>query len=240
MRRVVLDVHVRVLDLTWPASREQIRAAHRDQASAWHPDRFSSAGQKAKAEEKMKRINNAFEELTKLVSLGLGPLCGGCGELLDTGGACAPCGEQAEKEAARIAKLEAEVARLTREKAAAKAPVAAPRPTQPLATPPVPVFRVAGEWRSADGAEVWWFNGADPHYEFQIHIAVLRAIGMPSTLGNGQAVRSGRVLTIHGTIQRNPLFMEEFRVQLNWDGRMLSGLVRDGFVTRPMGIVPQF
>lgn len=46
-------------------SREELRAAHRDLAKVWHPDRFAHDPRlQAKAQEKLKEINDAFDQLT--------------------------------------------------------------------------------------------------------------------------------------------------------------------------------
>lgn len=118
MKRHAFDAHLRKLDLTWPASCEQIRAAHHEQVLAWHPDRFTSAAQKATAEEKMKGINAAFDALTALAKAGM-VLCGNCGELRAASG-CVPCdarvesrsghADAAEAKRRRVAEAEARVA----------------------------------------------------------------------------------------------------------------------------------
>jgi hypothetical protein len=55
----------RVLDLEPGASIEQIKRAWRDLTKVWHPDRFEGDPRmEAKAEEKLKAINGAYERLT--------------------------------------------------------------------------------------------------------------------------------------------------------------------------------
>ena len=140
MKRDAFDSYLRALDVSWPASRKQLRDAHRDQALAWHPDRFSSAAQKAKAEEKLKRINRAFEELTNLVGRGQW-LCERCGELREAG-LCASCRtavDEAERGARATSRRNAEAAAAraayeagqlaAQERARRAAQVASPRAT---------------------------------------------------------------------------------------------------------------
>jgi DnaJ-class molecular chaperone len=51
-----------MLDLDRNASIEEAKQAHKDLANIWHPDRFSNNPRlKQKAEEKLKRINAAYE-----------------------------------------------------------------------------------------------------------------------------------------------------------------------------------
>jgi hypothetical protein len=54
------------LDLEPGASVEEIRAAYRDLAKVWHPDRYQHESERLRnrAEEQMKRITRAFEILT--------------------------------------------------------------------------------------------------------------------------------------------------------------------------------
>ena len=50
-----------VLGLAADATPAEIKAAHRDLVKVWHPDRFGSdARLRAKAEEKLKQINQAY------------------------------------------------------------------------------------------------------------------------------------------------------------------------------------
>lgn len=62
MPAVRLEDAYRVLDLAPHSSEEQVRAAHRDLTKVWHPDRFANdPAMQRKAEEKLKRINEALE-----------------------------------------------------------------------------------------------------------------------------------------------------------------------------------
>jgi TolA-binding protein len=59
-----LDPFYRVLDLEPGASTEEIKRAWRDLTKVWHPDRFQGDPRmEAKAEEKLKEINEAFGRL---------------------------------------------------------------------------------------------------------------------------------------------------------------------------------
>ena len=57
------------LDLTQDASIEDVRQAYKDLVNIWHPDRVPDNSRlKKKAEEKLKDINLAYEELTSFLS----------------------------------------------------------------------------------------------------------------------------------------------------------------------------
>lgn len=54
-----------ILGVRAGVSREELKAAHRDLAKVWHPDRFTHDPRlQAKAQEKLKEINEAFDQLT--------------------------------------------------------------------------------------------------------------------------------------------------------------------------------
>jgi curved DNA-binding protein CbpA len=62
---VSTDQLLAVLGLTRGASPDDIKEAFRDLAQVWHPDRFGHDPRlRAKAEEKFKQINAAYQELT--------------------------------------------------------------------------------------------------------------------------------------------------------------------------------
>jgi curved DNA-binding protein CbpA len=56
-----------LLDLEPGATQDQIREQYLFLIQAWHPDKFPNAAQKAKAEEKTKEINAAYESLRNSV-----------------------------------------------------------------------------------------------------------------------------------------------------------------------------
>jgi formylglycine-generating enzyme required for sulfatase activity len=56
-----------ILEVSLDASQEQIKAQYRFLAQAWHPDKFASAETKVKAEEKLKKINEAYAVLKDAV-----------------------------------------------------------------------------------------------------------------------------------------------------------------------------
>jgi hypothetical protein len=61
-----MDRYYEILGLQAGASIDEIRAAYRDLAKVWHPDRFAHDPKlQAKAQEKLKEINHAYEELCK-------------------------------------------------------------------------------------------------------------------------------------------------------------------------------
>ena len=56
-----LSTYYRALDLEPGASIDQVKVAWRDLAQVWHPDRFANNERlKAKAEEQLKQINEAY------------------------------------------------------------------------------------------------------------------------------------------------------------------------------------
>ncbi|HYG76167.1 MAG TPA: J domain-containing protein [Planctomycetota bacterium] len=59
------EVCLETLELPATATPEQIRQAYRELVKVWHPDRFSEASLKARAEEKLKEINTAYEKLER-------------------------------------------------------------------------------------------------------------------------------------------------------------------------------
>ena len=62
-----LESCYRVLELEPGASPEAVKSAYREMVQVWHPDRFTgNAKLQAKAEEKLKRINLAYERLRGL------------------------------------------------------------------------------------------------------------------------------------------------------------------------------
>jgi len=52
-----------ILEVSLDATQEQIKAQYRFLVQAWHPDKFASAETKVKAEEKLKKINEAYSVL---------------------------------------------------------------------------------------------------------------------------------------------------------------------------------
>jgi hypothetical protein len=58
------DIHYQVLEIEPGASQDEIKQAYKDLTSVWHPDRFfNNPRLRQKAEEKLKRINVAYEFL---------------------------------------------------------------------------------------------------------------------------------------------------------------------------------
>jgi curved DNA-binding protein CbpA len=59
-----LDEYYRILEIQPNASPEEVKAAYRDQAKVWHPDRFANDPRmQLKAQERMRRINDAYARL---------------------------------------------------------------------------------------------------------------------------------------------------------------------------------
>jgi curved DNA-binding protein CbpA len=53
-----------ILELSSDAQPEEIKRQYRFLCQVWHPDKFSNASHKARAEEKMKKINAAYDVLS--------------------------------------------------------------------------------------------------------------------------------------------------------------------------------
>ena len=67
MRNV--DRYYRILELEPGASPEEVRQGYRDLTVVWHPDRFVHYPRlQKKAQEKIKQINEAHEQLRSLLS----------------------------------------------------------------------------------------------------------------------------------------------------------------------------
>jgi len=58
-----MKTHYQILEVEPDASEEKIKEQYLFLAQAWHPDKFSKADQKARAEEKIKQINAAYDVL---------------------------------------------------------------------------------------------------------------------------------------------------------------------------------
>ena len=54
-----------VLGVTKNATDDEIKKAYRALAKKYHPDNFTDAAQRSRAEEKMKEINAAYERIQK-------------------------------------------------------------------------------------------------------------------------------------------------------------------------------
>ena len=54
-----------VLGVSRGAGDDEIKKAYRALDKKYHPDNFTDAGQRARAEEKMKEINAAYERIQK-------------------------------------------------------------------------------------------------------------------------------------------------------------------------------
>jgi hypothetical protein len=65
--QICMKTFYELLDLEPGATQDQIREQYLFLIQAWHPDKFPNAAQKAKAEEKTKEINAAYESLRNSV-----------------------------------------------------------------------------------------------------------------------------------------------------------------------------
>ncbi len=59
-----MNDHYTILEIPIDANLEEIKSQWRLMVQAWHPDKFQNPTQKAKAEEKVKKINEAYEVLS--------------------------------------------------------------------------------------------------------------------------------------------------------------------------------
>ena len=62
-----MNDYYRILEVEPNATQEQIKEQYKFLVQAWHPDRFGSPESKAKAEEKLKKINEAHDVLKPLL-----------------------------------------------------------------------------------------------------------------------------------------------------------------------------
>jgi hypothetical protein len=85
------------LDLEWPATRDEVREAHRALLQVWHPDKHQHKPKlRKKAEAKLKRVNVATDALLTYIAVGC-PVCSACDEPTDEGAdLCAACARAAE------------------------------------------------------------------------------------------------------------------------------------------------
>lgn len=60
-----MDEYYKVLEIRPDATREEVKAAYRDLAQVWHPDRYQNSNPRlrAKAEEKFKSISEAYHAI---------------------------------------------------------------------------------------------------------------------------------------------------------------------------------
>ena len=76
----------KVLGVPPTASDDEIKDAYRKLARKYHPDKYTDSDMKSLAEEKMKQINWAYEEIQKIRSGGGGNTYGGYGGSSSYGG----------------------------------------------------------------------------------------------------------------------------------------------------------
>jgi hypothetical protein len=82
----------RALDVEWPCTLAALDDARKLQVQVWHPDKHQNNDRLRKAgEEKLKRINLAYEKLKAYLQRGA-PRCGSCEEpTAEPGDLCASC-----------------------------------------------------------------------------------------------------------------------------------------------------
>lgn len=162
----------RALDIEWPLSLGQLKSARNLQAQVWHPDRFQHNERlRLEAEEKLKRVNVAFEHLTKLLDEGKTLVCDRCRAPVKAlrGGRCEECVPHEPR------KPRAEPARRQ-------------RPSRVRKETPQHVD-IRGRWQNQAG----WveFTGTGPTYQFTDW-------GLLGQVGDGIATVSGNTVTLRG------------------------------------------
>lgn len=69
MTRAETDQYYEMLELASGASLEEVKRAYRDLVKVWHPDRFTHDPRlQEKAQEKLKKINEAYTHLCSIVT----------------------------------------------------------------------------------------------------------------------------------------------------------------------------
>lgn len=161
----------RALDIEWPVSSGQLRGARNLQVQVWHPDRFQHDRRLlALAEEKLKRVNVAFERLTRLLTEGKTAVCEKCHLPVTNvhNGICSECGGESERPRSKSSSPQHSERREKR------------RPTY---------ADISGRWQSESG----WveFMGDGPIYRYT-------EWGFIGQVGDGRAIVSGNVVTLQG------------------------------------------
>lgn len=161
----------RALDIEWPISSAQLKAARNLQAQVWHPDRFQHDQRLlALAEDKLKRVNIAFERLTSLLAEGKTAICEKC-RLPVTyvrNDICSECGNKRERPRSESSSPQHSARREKRQTMHAD---------------------IGGRWQSESG----WidFVGDGPTYRYT-------EWGLLGQVGDGHATVSGNVVTLQG------------------------------------------
>lgn len=161
----------RALDIEWPVSSGQLKAARNLQAQVWHPDRFQHDQRlRIQAEEKLKRVNVAFERLARLLAESKTAICDKCCLPVTNvqNGICSECGNGPESSCSKSSPPEHSDRREKR------------RP---------PYADISGRWQSESG----WveFMGDGPIYRYT-------EWGFIGQVGDGRAIVSGNVVTLQG------------------------------------------
>lgn len=161
----------RALDIEWPVSSAQLKAARNLQAQVWHPDRFQHDQRLlALAEDKLKRVNIAFERLTSLLAEGKTAICEKCRLPVTCvrNDICSECGNKRERPRSESSSPQHSARREKR---------------QPMHAD------IGGRWQSESG----WidFVGDGPTYRYT-------EWGLLGQVGDGHATVSGNVVRLQG------------------------------------------
>lgn len=194
-----LREHCRALDIEWPVTLQQLDEARRLQAQVWHPDKHQQNEKlRLKGEEKLKRVNAAYDALRAYLLAGGGASCPGCGALIPAAQTlCGACQRQADLD--------------RREKALKKRERDLRRREVP--EPAAPAFvNVAGRWV----AGACWLNfaGRGPAYDYS-------GGGFLGQTETGTAHAAGTTVTVRA---RNML-AGDFSIVFTVEGRRLYGVM---------------
>jgi hypothetical protein len=185
----------RALDIDWPVTLAQLKAARNLQAQVWHPDRFHHNERlRLEAEGKLKRVNVAFERMADLLQEGKTWVCNHCQAPVTAlkQGVCAGCSQE-------------------------KQPKARPKTPRPRRGTTERTERrqhvdIHGRWQSQSG----WveFAGTGRSYQYTDW-------GLLGQVGDGTALVSGNSVTMRG---RNVLF-GTYELSLVVNGAVMIGAI---------------
>ncbi len=186
----------------------------------WHPDRHQTNDKlRLKAEEKLKRVNSAYDRLRAFLLTGGGLSCRGCGEIAETdGGLCKSCQRERDldEREERIRQRSAEQRKKDAELRAQKKK----RRNQQAREPRTPKFvDIGGRWFNVTRTAWIDFVGTGPTYGYS---SGLFETGTAEVSGNTVIVRA-----------RNLLFGDVVAT-LTVDGQRLYGTLLTSMIGLPV------